>query len=449
MTMRVTNAITNQFDGKKYALSKNPMVELNIVRSIGPSLLNRGEHGEAKMVLDRSRLSSQCTRHEIRKEIHRLFDETPVRDTVRTNYFLEMVKDRLDSLELSEEELDKFTDFLLYMISSSEKEVLSKEKRTNTMHQLTFDEANAIFDYALKDELFASILEMPRKKATKKKKADEEEVSEEIETDKWDYSKVKFDKDKLMEILHSMPLSYEIALFGRFDAALGRIDGAIGNGHSYSLEAFANDYDYFVANDTLLENLFDGPDKRKMNPGAGILSEKDVVSNTMYNYTYVNPSILIHNLSLGRDISKKDVRDAIINEAIDLIEAYIWCCVEVHPSAHQKDMATFSNPTFMYATIGNDVKNESLDSVFIRKTFRTEGEKAVDEIAQEHMITHLGINPFNRNTYVKRSLVTMLDVTASQKELLDKKNITVDETLDAFLDTVKKELESIEFVEVN
>lgn len=457
-TNKVYYTMHNDYDGKDYGFNYRPKYELNIVRTFGPSLLNRDENGDIKTIKNRVRVSSQCLKHQIRNTFHNMFDKTPQRDTERTSYIYEMIADRFIDLDLDDEQIDKVKEFVITLLSASGGEIEEKAsgKKAKALHQITRTEANHIAEFILDEENLAAILDAPKQKKAKKKKADEtaENAEEEFEDGKhWDFSKIK--RDGLIEELKALPVSYEIAAFGRFDPVLGRIDGAIGLNHTYSLDANDNDSDFFIGSDTVKESIFEKSDKRFSDAGAGIMGTNDIAANTMYTYTYCNPDVVMQDLAIGRDISNPEVQEDIKREAIEICTEYAWLALSVVPSAHQKDMATAPSPTYVYATLFGDdgrTAQKSLDPIFMGKTFRERDGKSVAQQSQDKLVQHLTCDPFEHGKYDKRILATILPFSDDQKSALDKKGIeyndnTKESNLFAeFVDAITEKIMGMEFV---
>lgn len=468
---KVLYTMENSIDGKRYGFSSRPNFELNIVRTYGPSLLNRGENGEVKTIKNRTRFSSACLKHAFRKDFHNQFDTTDRRDTERTRYVFEMIADKFENLGLTEEELDKVREYAIKLFTGSDSgvketkpkdqsEESDEEKISKSLHQITIFEADEVAKFILEtDGLLDMIVSVPRKKRSSKKKNNE--VQEE-ETNNWDFSVISGEKIKgankkvgdmekaLIEKLKNMPVTKEIATFGRFDPSLGRIDSGVRINHSYSLDAFDNDTDFFIANDTLKDSVF--ANTKCGDAGAGMMGTTDIASNTMYSYMGCDPVTIMQNLAIGRNISNPEVQDSIKKETADICERLIMEMIYLHPEAHQNDMASFPDPHYVYATIGEEsgTSSKTFDSLFLSKTYKYKKDEnlSVAQQSMDEVIADETQSPFRCRKYSKRSLMfSDTKLSEEQKELLTKNHIVYDENDLDFIQSVVDAIMAIDFVE--
>ncbi len=337
------------------------LIELNALRAFGTNSVNRDDHGNTKTVTvggdQRARQSSQSRKSEIRKAFTAKFGRT-----FHTRKIVDALMEKAEKAG---------------MVTDDNKEELAK----------TFDE-----------------LVNPKKKDAAQS---DEEKKEKIHV----YSDAELDtivkfvnanknvaiddtyRERLNREMRTASVGAEIALFGRMVA--GGVGDTVASAthfnHSYSIDDFWGEFDYFGTVDNYCETA-----------GSAYIGHSSIASNTMYDYVNVAPVQMYRNLE--RAVLTGDKTDSEIEEEKAILKnltketilEMFKNALFVPPSGKQTTMASYPVPSAVYIRVIRNGFPCTLDNAFnsvIRKRkfpIAVEGAKrmvnfiASDEQAQNY-----------------------------------------------------------------
>lgn len=422
--------VENKFNNKIYALSCQPRVELHKVLTYGPSLPNRDENNNVKMVNGRAYISSQCIKSAWRRALNNRLEKS---NTIRTIYFLDVIDEWIDLLNVSDEvkkELEDLSISLLVGLEGDKNKVeISNDgrRKLKTANQYTVYQFEAFIDWIKEDNII-------------------EELEAETKSKEFEMKKKKF-----KAVLANLKLTEELALYGTFSADLGvRIDGGISVNMAYSITEHRNQKDFFTAEDTF-SRMFP---YKNVGSSACHMNTKDVLSNSLYVYSSFDIGIILRNFCLGVDISVKENQEIIKKMTANEFEAYFWDYLTVHPEANKRSMPSFPDPHFVLAVLGNSQQPRTYDGIYMGETIKKDENTVVHKVALEKLVNDL-INDnctIRLKTYNKRSLIMKKykgEFSLSDEEIaeLNNKDIDVESYYEPFIESVKEMIMGIEFIE--
>lgn len=404
----------------KYALSKEAVIEFNTITMVEASLLNRDDTNHQKTIniggVDRMRISSQCIKRPIRKSI--------AGDAENTRRITYLVREKIGVDTFSEDEWDKVDAFVFGFIETKEKEdgkKASKSCKTKGAHYISNEELNAICSFICehKDE----ILNDEKKK----------EFSKEVENFK-------------VALVMSTPMSSEVALCGRMETSgfVHETQSALYITHQFSVDAFHNESDFFVANEDV--KVMDVEDKRwGNNQESAIPGDSDINSNTLYGWAAIDVTTLISNLCVGRDISNPDVQQFVIDEAKRMVREFAFSFVNVRPAAKQVSCATFTRPELAYVTVGDKrkVSKHTYGNIY-NKPVEPDYNEGVAKKAVTMLAEHISNDKFGENEYEERFWVE----NGEKRNFSEDLRINEDASYKLAVDKIEEIVGSIKFERV-
>ena len=333
---------------------KLPDYSIDILRPIGPSLLNRGFDNKAKTVViggvPRITISSQCRKYSIRKN-------SVERNAYHTSGIVKLVCDRLESEGSDEAYIESVTKLLKNVFAGKDNKKYGY--KTSLIYAVGEEDINAVIK-AVKDAL-------------PKTTDDEKEIKKAAD-------EVKM---KLTAEAESRALSENVALFGRMstDPVFSTVYGAVNMGRSYSVDEYAMDTDDWSAVDDYMKAFNFADDTEQKQSGSANLGTTDIASNTMYEYAVVSTKILFENLMRGKDVNNEDDVNATIDKCNTIVKQFIKDFIFVMPVANQTTKAARDIPAVVYLTKGNSQPRQ-MDCVF-EKVITGDSDKSVCDRAVE------------------------------------------------------------------
>ena len=290
--------------------SSNLFVDVHVLQTVPPSLINRDDTGSPKSAVyggvTRSRVSSQAWKRATRREFndHLNLDELGER-TLRV---VERIAKRIRNLdsEIDEATARKSAEDVLTATKIKVKAVKPKAdaedqtvlQNTGYLVFLSRAQINALADLALRGIAGESITKSKAQKAL---------------TD---------------------GNSVDVALFGRMiaDAPELNVDAACQVAHAISVHEAVTEYDYFTAVDD------NAPED---NAGAGMIGTVEFTSSTLYRYATIDVKRLAENLGSEE-------------AALRAIEAFTRSFVVSMPTGKQNTFANRTRPGFVMLEVRND-----------------------------------------------------------------------------------------------
>ena len=401
----------------QFKLNKNPFVDFNIIHTVGGSLLNRDDSNRQKTVtiggVPRMRISSQCWKRVIRKYMEE--------ETVNTRRLTFLLRHELAHLNLTDKDFAKIDKFVVkkYLVDDMDEE--KNSKKTKRAHYVSMREVAGIADFV------------------------EEHISEILAGE--DISKAMAAK-KIATVL-TEGISVNKALFGCMatEAYIRSVNGAAQVLQSFSVDAYTNGSDYFVAQEdvkTGLDVVDWGNDTEAAIPGS-----MDLNSNTLYRHVTLNIGLLIQNLSVGKNLTDPAMCDAIKDAVKQTIEKFATALVLLTPSAKQNSCETRTTP---YAVFVNTIYTKDTEGM---KTYETafvkpvvyNGVESIEKTAADCLAKEVaadaktGLDP---RKYIGRYWVEK----GMDRSFPENFGITTDLTYKAVIEQVKAMVDEIEFVRV-
>lgn len=426
---KIDNFVLNE-EGKpvlegRFELTQNPLVDFNIIHTVGGSLLNRDDSNRQKTEIIgdvlRMRISSQCWKSVIRKHMEE--------DTVNTRRLTFLLRRELAHLNLSDKDFNKIDEFVVkkYLVdkmdeeSDNSKKGKKKTKKTHRAHYVSMNEVAGIADFV--EEHIEKILSGA-------------DISKEMAA-------------KKLKTVLTEGLSVNKALFGCMatEPYIRTVNGAAQFLQSFSVDAYTNGTDYFVAQEdvkTGLDVVDWGNDAEAAIPGS-----MDLNSNTLYRHISLNIGLLIQNLSVGKDLRDEAVRNAIKEAAKQTIEKFATALVLLTPIAKQNSCETRTTP---YAVFVNTIYPKGLEGA---KTFETafvepvkyNGKESIEKTAADSLareVVHDAETELDPREYIARYWVEK----GMSREFPEKIGITTNMSYKAVIEQVKALVDEIEFVMV-
>lgn len=302
-------------------------MEFHLLKSYANCNLNRDEDGSPKMAfydgVQRSRISSQCLKRNIRLDLRKLLKEKEYPYDIlatRTRYIDKLVEEEWVELYGSISSKDsKAIKMALKSLGKSEKK--EKEKKIKNV-DATSDNTNEV-----EKESTKPILDTIQLYSKEDVKVITELIHQSLETGE----KLNLE-EKLKDVKRGVSL--DIVLFGRMAAtsSFSTVDGAMQVAHAMSTNRMLLENDYFTAVDDL------------GNSNSGSAHLNDVEFNSACYYEYFNLDLeevrnYIYNLKSIDEADKDKIFFDVITSLIEVI------CTS-HPSGKQNSFASFPATAF-------------------------------------------------------------------------------------------------------
>lgn len=308
-------------------------MEFHLLKSYANCNLNRDEDGSPKMAfydgVQRSRISSQCLKRNVRLDLCRLLKEKEHSYDIlatRTRYIDKLVEEEWVELygSISSKESKAIKMALKSLGKSEKKEKEKKIKNTDSVNDST-DTADTKEDVI--KESTKPILDTIQLYSKEDVRVITELIKESVETGE----KLNLE-DKLKDVKRGVSL--DIVLFGRMAAtsSFSTVDGAMQVAHAMSTNRMVLENDYFTAVDDLGDS----------NSGSAHLNDTEFNSACYYEYFNLDLDEVrnyIYNLKSINEADKDKVFFDVITSLIEVI------CTS-HPSGKQNSFASFPATSF-------------------------------------------------------------------------------------------------------
>lgn len=179
-----------------------------------------------------------------------------------------------------------------------------------------------------------------------------EEVSAKLLTLYKDVGAKKYASMKIGDIesaiVHTLPKSVDIAMFGRMttSVAFEDIHASVQVAHALSANAVEQEFDYFTAVDDLKPDSDDA--------GAGMIGDVEFNSSTYYKYVNIHWDKLVENLGGDDEV------------AIEAVTAFLKAATTANPSGKQNSFAAHNLPDFVLVEVSNSNTPVSYANAFIK-----------------------------------------------------------------------------------
>ena len=282
------------------------LIQIHMLQNYAPANLNRDQTGAPKDAIfggkRRGRISSQCLKRSIRRSdtFAQTFEENGLLAN-RTKRLPKLVREQLQAMGVSPEDSQNISSRLAEL-GGGNSDDLDQSKL------LVFLGANEVVQVA--EKLRALYEEVGAKKYAGMKANDIEKT-----------------------IIHDMPKSVDIAMFGRMTTspAFEDVQAAVQVAHALSVNALEQEFDYFTAVDDLKPASED--------PGAGMIGDIEFNSSTYYKYINIHWENLVANL--GGD-------EAVATQAVT---ALLEAAATANPSGKQNSFAAHNLPDFVLVEV--------------------------------------------------------------------------------------------------
>jgi len=382
------------------------ILELHLIQNFAPSNLNRSDTGSPKDCefggVRRARVSSQCFKRAMRqlfKEGELFTDEQKKNLADRTKLLAKNIKDKL--IEAGKEE--EISSRAVKIVLDAANLKLNEKNQTDFLVFVGKKEAQAIADICLKEDKWASLLEIDsayekgRKIQSTIAELEAQGKSGSKEEKQQIRARIKDAKEGLKEAQKeakkAIPSDIEkavldaldggkaadLALFGRMIATLPdkNRDAASQVAQAISTHKVGMEFDFYTAVDDLLP---------REETGAGMLGTIEFNSACFYRYLNVDTKLLRTNLQEDEDL------------VAATIEAFVNAAIEAVPNGKQNRMAAQNLPSCVLAVVRKS-GSWSLANAFetpIRPTKENGKEKgliensmlALDDCWQQHVDTY-------------------------------------------------------------
>lgn len=350
----VTQAVRDLLD-KMQANGDLPLIELHILRAIGPTLLNRDFNNQIKKVTfggsTRVRFSAQSLMKAIRD-----YRGTSGSYNIHSRMLPFSIARAIESR------------------GEEYNELAGKVEEFYTVNKKTKGATAQVLVYSPHDveDIASTIINA-------------------YDNDKDVFSKdYKKSIDGLSSTLKLNAESREVddmtALKGRMSTDLQYVDtieSAVSVNHAYSVDEWAGDVDCFTATDDAAKMLsfFGDIDVS----GAGMLETLDISANTFYQYANIDTRTLLENVLRGVDMSDDSaIKEAITrmhNVAVGFIEDF----ATIVPDAKQHSMASRPMPACMLVTTKKWARAQSADREYA-EAIEPKGTQGVTSIARDRLV---------------------------------------------------------------
>jgi CRISPR system Cascade subunit CasC len=331
------------------------IIQIHILQNYVPSNLNRDDTGSPKDAIfggyRRGRISSQCLKRSIR--LSDVFEAEFRKDDLiaaRTRTLPTCIKNELEKLKTEEETLKSIVERVSEIGKKANKEEAGENDSEDENEKATGDlkTKQLIFLAPGEAKIIAEKLLALYTKLGKK-----------------EFAKLKI-KDLEVAIVHEMPRSIDIAMFGRMTTsqAFENVQGAVQVAHALSTNAITQEFDYYTAMDDL---------KPDSEPGADMIGDVEFNSSTYYKYINIYWDGLVENL--GKD-NLEVVRRAVL--------AFLEAAVFAQPTGKQNSFAAHNLPDFVLVEVSKKNVPVSYANAFLKpvapKGDRTLMDMSVDSL---------------------------------------------------------------------
>ena len=319
-----------------------PLIEMHIIRAVGPTLLNRDFNNMVKKITyggaTRVRFSSQSVMKAIR-DFRSGIDGARESSNIHSRYLPEHLSRIIASRG---EEYAALADFVKENFTTNKKKdgataqiIVYAEHDVEEIADIIIKKYNEDRDGFLKDDTILNGTDM---------------------------------KGKMVSHASARKVDDMTALKGRMSTDLHYVDSiesAASINHAYSVDEWKGDTDFFVATDDADRMLsFITGDTDDVN-GSGMIEDLDIAANVFYQYANIDTRTLLENCLRGVDLDDKAAVDSAVRRMQKIASNFIADFATIVPEAKQHAMASKPAPSCMLITAKKWARAQSADSVFV------------------------------------------------------------------------------------
>ena len=315
------------------------LIQIHMLQNYAPSNLNRDDTGSPKTAVFgevlRGRISSQCLKRSIR--LSETFEEAFKDDELlatRTRLLPELIRDELQAMGVDSETTQAIVVRVPEIGSESGRGrgKVGDDEALQT-RQLIFVGRNELRPLAEK------LLEQ----------------YEQLGDKNWKKAKIATVTEALGP---SLPLSVDVAMFGRMttSAAFEDVSAAVQVAHALSVNALAQEFDYFTAVDDISGES-----------GAGMIGDVEYNSSTYYKYLNIHWEQLCENLGEDTEVARR--------AATALLEA----AATAQPSGKQNTFAAHNLPDLILVEVRNRNLPVNYANAFLEPARQNHKKSLVDD----------------------------------------------------------------------
>jgi len=363
------------------------LIQIHLLQNYAPANLNRSDTGSPKDAMfggvPRGRISSQCLKRSMRKSV--AFAEAFESDNllgVRTKRLPGLIEEELRALAAEEAAIQAIVKRVPEIGRES-----TKAKREEETTEATTSEEEPKNEAETKQLIFMGRDEL-------------RPLAEKLLALYREQGAAKWAKMKIPDITKALgtrvPRSVDIAMFGRMTTseAFEDVQAAVQVAHALSVNALAQEFDYYTAVDDLSGES-----------GAGMIGDVEFNSSTYYKYLNVHWEQLVKNL--GGDL-------AVAHRAVaTLVEA----AATAQPSGKQNSFAAFSLPDLVLVEISDRNLPVSYANAFL-KPARPSGNQSLVDAAASQLADYVGRVSEKYNLNARRAYVALQDYSLPDAQAL-------------------------------
>lgn len=326
------------------------LIQIHMLQNYAPANLNRDDTGSPKDAffggVRRGRISSQCLKRSIRRS--QVFEEafrTQGLLGTRTKKIPALLKEELEKIGVQGDAFQAIVERLPELGRES-----AKNKGEDDESPATDEEEQ---ETEVKQLIFIAPNEVP---ILAQKIWD---TYQKMGPAAWKKAKIK---DITADLGKSLPRSVDIAMFGRMttSGAFEDVQAAVQVAHALSVNALAQEFDYYTAVDDL-----------STEPGAGMIGDIEFNSSTYYKYINIHWEQLIKNLGGDLDVARRAV--------LALVEA----AATVQPTGKQNTFAAHNLPDLVLLEVSQRNLPVSYANAFIKPVSVAGSSSLVDTATQQ------------------------------------------------------------------
>lgn len=364
------------------------LIQIHLLQNYAPANLNRDDTGAPKDAMfggyRRGRISSQCLKRSIRRsEVFKVAFEDDNLLGTRTRLLSDLIRQELEKINLPERDAQ----LILSRVSEIGRESKKKKEESDEESTDTVDETAQT-----KQLIFIAPNEI-KPLAEKLCK-----IYRKLGSAEW--KKVKI-QDIVKELGSSLPLSVDIAMFGRMttSGAFEDVQAAVQVAHALSTNSLAQEFDYFTAVDDLSGES-----------GAGMIGDVEFNSSTYYKYFSVHWEQLVQNLGKDQAVARKAVL------------ALVKAAATAQPSGKQNSFAANNLPDLVLVEVSQRNLPISYVNAFL-KPVKPEGGKSQMQVSIERLNEYVSV--INRKYGIQAARAAMttddsrLDLAKPMESLSD------------------------------
>ena len=360
------------------------LIQIHMLQNYAPSNLNRDDTGSPKNAyfggVLRGRISSQCLKRSIR--MSETFAEAFKDDellAMRTKRLPGLIRDELEAMDVEKDVIEK--------IVIRVPEIGSESGRGRGKVQKEEDSDDGVLE--TRQLIFIGQNEL-RPLAEKLLALYEEQGDK-----KWVKMKIK---DITEALGPGLPRSVDVAMFGRMTTsnAFENVQAAVQVAHALSVNALAQEFDYFTAVDDISGES-----------GAGMIGDVEYNSSTYYEYFNIHWEGLCKNLGNDTEAARRAV--------LALLEA----AATAQPSGKQNTFAAHNLPDLVLVEVREKNLPVSYANAFLKPARHGREHTLMDDAVAklDDYVARIGTT-FDLKQTDQRAMTTVQDYTLPEAEVM-------------------------------